>query len=45
MKEAEMAGQDAVAKLQAKPIEPGKYDLVLHPSHLWLTIHVPAPVF
>ncbi len=39
MKEAESAGQDAVAKLQAKPIEPGKYDLVLHPSHLWLTIH------
>jgi TldD protein len=37
--EAERAGHDAVAKLKAKPIEPGKYDLVLHPSHLWLTIH------
>jgi TldD protein len=39
MKEAEEAGEHAVAKLKAKPIEPGKYDLVLHPSHLWLTIH------
>ena len=39
MKEAEEAGENAVAKLKAKPIEPGKYDLVLHPSHLWLTIH------
>lgn len=39
MKEAEEAGEEAVAKLKARPIEPGKYDLVLHPSHLWLTIH------
>jgi len=39
LKEAERAGHDAVAKLKAKTIEPGKYDLVLHPSHLWLTIH------
>lgn len=39
MKEAEQAGEDAVAKLKAKPITAGKYDLVLHPSHLWLTIH------
>jgi TldD protein len=31
--------QDAVDKLSAKPVEPGKYDLVLHPSNLWLTIH------
>jgi len=37
--EAEQAGEEAVAKLQAKPVVPGKYDLVLHPSHLWLTIH------
>jgi TldD protein len=37
--EAEQAGQEAVAKLSAKPVAPGKYDLVLHPSHLWLTIH------
>ena len=37
--EAEQAGSEAVAKLKAKSIVPGKYDLVLHPSHLWLTIH------
>jgi TldD protein len=39
VKEAEQAGQDAVAKLKAPSVEAGKYDLVLHPSHLWLTIH------
>jgi TldD protein len=37
--EAQQAGEEAVAKLKAKPVLPGKYDLVLHPSHLWLTIH------
>ena len=37
--EAQQAGEDAVAKISAKPVSPGKYDLVLHPSHLWLTIH------
>jgi TldD protein len=26
-------------KLKAKPLPPGKYDLVLDPSHLFLTIH------
>jgi TldD protein len=26
-------------KQKAKSVEPGKYDLVLDPSHLWLTIH------
>ena len=30
---------EAVEKLSAKPVEVGRYDLVLHPSHLWLTIH------
>jgi TldD protein len=25
--------------MTAKSVEPGKYDLVLDPSHLWLTIH------
>ncbi|HEX8391075.1 MAG TPA: TldD/PmbA family protein [Longimicrobium sp.] len=30
---------DAVAKLTARPVEPGRYDLVLMPSHLFLTIH------
>ncbi len=39
LNEAEQASNEAVAMLKAKSIEPGKYDLVLHPSHLWLTIH------
>jgi len=30
---------EAVAKLSATPVEAGTWDLVLHPSHLWLTIH------
>jgi len=30
---------DAVEKLSAKSVDVGRYDLVLHPSHLWLTIH------
>jgi len=37
--EAEKAGEEAVAKLKAKAVEPRKYDLVIHPSNLWLTIH------
>ena len=31
--------EDAVKKLTAKPVEPGRFDLVLLPSHLFLTIH------
>ncbi len=31
--------EEAVAKLSAKAVEPGRYDLLLHPSNLWLTIH------
>ncbi|HTE44443.1 MAG TPA: TldD/PmbA family protein [Gemmatimonadaceae bacterium] len=31
--------EEAVQKLSARPVEVGRYDLVLHPSHLWLTIH------
>ena len=30
---------EAVQKLSARPVEVGRYDLILHPSHLWLTIH------
>ena len=30
---------EAVEKLSAKPVEPGRYDLLLHPSNLWLTVH------
>jgi TldD protein len=29
----------AVQKLSAKPVEVGRYDLVLHPTHLGLTVH------
>ena len=32
-------GEQAAEKLKAKPVEVGKYDLVLAPSNLWLTIH------
>lgn len=32
-------GEEASQKLTAKPVDVGRYDLVLHPSHLWLTIH------
>ncbi len=31
--------EEAVAKLKAPRIDPGRWDLILHPSHLWLTIH------
>ncbi len=30
---------EANQKLSAKPVDVGRYDLVLHPTHLWLTIH------
>lgn len=33
------ASKQAKEKLTAKSVEAGKYDLVLDPSHLWLTIH------
>jgi TldD protein len=36
---AQKWGQEAAEKLKAKPVDVGRYDLVLHPSHLWLTIH------
>jgi len=39
LNEARQAGEEAVGKLKAKSVEPGQYDLVLHPSHLFLTIH------
>jgi TldD protein len=31
--------QEAAQKLSARPVRAGTYDLILHPSHLWLTIH------
>ncbi|WP_396615915.1 TldD/PmbA family protein [Lysobacter soli] len=33
------AAKQAKAKLKAPSVKPGKYDLVLDPSHTWLTIH------
>jgi len=33
------AGKQVQQKLKAPSVKPGKYDLVLDPSHLWLTIH------
>ncbi len=33
------AAKDARAKLTAPSVKPGRYDLVLDPSHTWLTIH------
>jgi TldD protein len=33
------AARQAQAKLKAPSVKPGKYDLVLDPSHTWLTIH------
>ena len=34
----QMAAQ-AVEKLKAPSVEPGRYDIILHPSNLWLTMH------
>jgi len=39
MEDVKNATADVTQKLTAKTVEPGKYDLVLDPSHLWLTIH------
>ncbi|NLR62987.1 TldD/PmbA family protein [Chitinophaga varians] len=39
LEDARQAGTQVGEKLKAKSVEPGKYDLVLDPSHLWLTIH------
>ncbi len=39
LEDVKNATTDVQQKLQAKSVEPGKYDLVLDPSHLWLTIH------
>ena len=39
VEDARSAGRHAREKLSAKTVEPGKYDLVLSPEHLFLTIH------
>jgi TldD protein len=37
--EVRQAASEAVAMHTAASIEPGPRDLILHPTHLWLTIH------
>ncbi len=39
VRDAREAGQQLQAKMKARSVEPGKYDLVLDPHHLMLTIH------
>lgn len=39
LEDIKFATKQAGEKLAAKSVDPGKYDLVLDPSHLWLTIH------
>ena len=39
LEDVKNATVDVAQKITAKSVEPGKYDLVLDPSHLWLTIH------
>ncbi|GGI90532.1 TldD protein [Polymorphobacter multimanifer] len=39
LEDAQAAARHAREKLKAPTVKPGKYDLVLDPSHTWLTIH------
>ena len=39
LEDARLAGAEVGQKQAARSVEPGKYDLVLDPSNLWLTIH------
>jgi len=39
VEDATLGAQQAKEMLEAKSVEPGKYDLVLEPNHLGLTIH------
>jgi TldD protein len=36
---SQTSGRRSRDETESKTVEPGKYDLVLHPSHLFLTIH------
>jgi TldD protein len=36
---APLWAEQAMEKLKARAVDVGRYDLVLHPTHLWLTIH------
>jgi TldD protein len=37
--DAEKAGHEVVEKLKSKPVSPGRYDIVVDPSQLFLAIH------
>ncbi|MEZ5288268.1 MAG: TldD/PmbA family protein [Vicinamibacterales bacterium] len=37
--DAERAGHEVVEKLKARPVSPGRYDVVVDPSQLFLAIH------
>jgi TldD protein len=39
LRDAEKAGHEVVEKLKSKPVSPGKYDIVVDPSQLFLAIH------
>ena len=39
VEDAREAARHVQEKLKAPSVKPGKYDLVLEPSHMWLTIH------
>ncbi len=39
LEDAKIAARQLDEKLKSKPVEPGKYDLVLDPTNLFLTIH------
>ena len=39
VEDAAAAAREARDKLKAPSVKPGKYDLILDPSHMWLTIH------
>ena len=39
IEDARLAAQQAREKLTAKSVEPGKYSMILDPTHLFLTIH------
>ncbi|MDZ4673523.1 MAG: TldD/PmbA family protein, partial [Gemmatimonadota bacterium] len=39
LEDARLAAEHAREKLSAKSVEAGQWDLILDPTHLWLTIH------
>jgi TldD protein len=39
LQDAEKAGHEVVEKLKSKPVAPGRYDIVVDPSQLFLAIH------